>query len=509
MGYVPKIAVVGGGVSGLVLAQELSSRGLHATVFDTGEHACGGRASTREVTDDRGRHFSFDHSTQYFTATPGSRFAAMAASWVDRGLITPWPRGRVGVLDAGAFAPFEDDVDRYVGVGGLRPLADALATGDDVDIVRPQWVGAMTPIGGDGSKRRWELASGPKGKRLGTFDFVAVAHNGKCAARLAGTARRPDGSGAAEKLTRSLQCAFGIRPRVDLDKQRKLILSSVWALMFFVDQPLDVPSGMEGAHVVGSDVVSWASNVTAKRRHGGGGVAGEDEGECWVVHSTPQFARDNKCPQENIPASVVAEVTAAMTAAFESAAGLPAGSVKPSYSRVQLWGAANPLTAAGIPAVFDSETRTGACGDWCEGPPCVEAAAESAASLADAVEALFRPTEAKHPNAAATLDAANARWSACVGAAAGIGAFPGTEGAVPAMAEVAAAPRREGGGRRGGARGRGGRGGRGAGRGEGRGASPRRGGGGRGAGRGGRGGRGAGAVVAAMAGGSAAAFRIV
>ena len=367
----------------------------------------------------------------------------------------------------------------------------------------------MTPIGGDGSKRRWELASGPKGKRLGTFDFVAVAHNGKCAARLAGTARRPDGSGAAEKLTRSLQCAFGIRPRVDLDKQRKLILSSVWALMFVVDQPLDVPSAMEGAHVVGSDVVSWASNVTAERRHGGGGVAGEDEGECWVVHSTPQFARDNKCPQENIPASVAAEVTAAMTAAFESAAGLPAGSVKPSYSRVQLWGAANPLTAAGVPAVFDSETRTGACGDWCEGPPCVEAAAESAASLADAVEALFRPTEAKHPNAAATLDAANARRSACVGAAAGIGAFPGTEGAVPAMAEVAAAPRREGGGRRGGARGRGGRGGRGAGRGGGRGASPRRGGGGRGAGRGGRGGRGAGAVVAAMAGGSAAAFRIV
>ena len=37
----------------------------------------------------------------------------------------------------------------------------------------------MTPIGGDGSKCRWELASGPKGKRLGTFDFVAVAHNGK------------------------------------------------------------------------------------------------------------------------------------------------------------------------------------------------------------------------------------------------------------------------------------------------------------------------------------------
>jgi len=49
MGYVPRIAVVGGGVSGLVLGKELASRGLHATVFDTGEHACGGRASSREA----------------------------------------------------------------------------------------------------------------------------------------------------------------------------------------------------------------------------------------------------------------------------------------------------------------------------------------------------------------------------------------------------------------------------------------------------------------------------
>ena len=34
MGYVPRIAVVGGGVSGLVLGKELASRGLHATVFE-------------------------------------------------------------------------------------------------------------------------------------------------------------------------------------------------------------------------------------------------------------------------------------------------------------------------------------------------------------------------------------------------------------------------------------------------------------------------------------------
>ena len=70
MGYTPKVAVVGGGISGLVFAQELSSRGILATVFDTGEHACGGRMSTRDAFDPAsGEAYSFDHSTQYFTAT--------------------------------------------------------------------------------------------------------------------------------------------------------------------------------------------------------------------------------------------------------------------------------------------------------------------------------------------------------------------------------------------------------------------------------------------------------
>ena len=68
MGYTPKVAVVGGGISGLVFAQELSSRGILATVFDTGEHACGGRMSTRDAFDPAsGEAYSFDHSTQYLS----------------------------------------------------------------------------------------------------------------------------------------------------------------------------------------------------------------------------------------------------------------------------------------------------------------------------------------------------------------------------------------------------------------------------------------------------------
>ena len=491
MGYVPRIAVVGGGVSGLVLGKELASRGLHATVFDTGEHACGGRASSREASDGKGRRFSFDHSTQYMTCTKGSRFEAMAQSWAKEGLLAEWPADKVGTLKDGSFTPFDDGVIRYIGAGGLRPLADFLAEGS-TEVVRPQWVGAMTPIGGEGPKRRWELASGPRGKALGTFDFVAISHNGKCALRLAETAKLPDGSPAAAKTRASLQCAFGARPTEELKKQRKLILSSVWALMFAVDTPLDVPNDMEGAHVVGSEVVSWASNISAKRQHGGVRTdADGGETQCWVVHSTPQFARDNKCPQEAIPKSVADSVAAAMMKEFERCASLEPGSVKPVFTKVQLWGAANPLTAAGVPAVFDSESRSGACGDWCmEGGPSVEAASESAIALADAIEATFSPTTARDPEAAGRLDAAKVRWTPCSGDAAALGAFPGTK--VPSMGEIAAAPRREGGGGRGGRGGRGRGGGRGAGRG-GRGQRQR------GGGRGGRGRSGAGVSVAAVA----------
>ena len=183
------------------------------------------------------------------------------------------------------------------------------------------------------------------------------------------------------------------------------------------------------------------------------------------MHSTPTYARDNKCPQEAVPADVAAKVKKEMLDAFERAAGLEPGTLRPAEARVQLWGAANPLTAANVPAVFDSETRTGACGDWCLGPPCIEAAAESALALADAVEGVFRPDAARAPEAAAALDAARVKWSPCAGTGA-LGGFPGTE--APAMPEPS--PREKAGGGRGGGRGRGGAGERGGTRGGTRGA---------------------------------------
>jgi hypothetical protein len=34
------------------------------------------------------------------------------------------------------------------------------------------------------------------------------------------------------------------------------------------------------------------------------------------------------------------------------------------FNRTQLWGAANPTNAPGVPFIFDADARVGMCGDW-------------------------------------------------------------------------------------------------------------------------------------------------
>jgi predicted NAD/FAD-dependent oxidoreductase len=231
-----RIAIVGGGVSGLALAKflrdvDVDRERFVLTVFDTGERACGGRASSKAL-----QGVDVDHGLQYFTLTSDIARDAFAKPLVDAGALTYWADDVVGTLDAtsGCFTGFEDGAERYVGVNGFRGMADELGRHCDV-ICRPQWVGAMRPVqrAADGRVVEWALASNgsERAKQLGTYDFVVVAHNGKCAHRLASTAKDDDGRSACEKLTSALRCGFGVRPLDALSRQRKLILSSVWSVM--------------------------------------------------------------------------------------------------------------------------------------------------------------------------------------------------------------------------------------------------------------------------------------
>jgi hypothetical protein len=104
------VAVVGAGISGLLLARELKARGAAVTVFEK-SRGLGGRLATKRVDA-----AVFDSGAQYFTAKSG-RFAARVAEWAAGGVAVPWP---------GASA------HRWIARPSMNALGKYLAEGLDV-----------------------------------------------------------------------------------------------------------------------------------------------------------------------------------------------------------------------------------------------------------------------------------------------------------------------------------------------------------------------------------------
>ncbi|KAJ7973501.1 FAD/NAD(P)-binding oxidoreductase family protein [Quillaja saponaria] len=353
----PIVAIIGGGMSGLICGLNLEKRGVRSTVFDTGIHGLGGRMGTRVVNP---QPLIFDHAAQFFTVND-SRFGELVDAWLDKGLVREW-HGTLGELEVGGqFVPFPSAPPRYVGVNGMRPLADSLLSqASMVNVVRPSWISKLEPFNG-----MWHLSE--NGEPRGKFDAIVVAHNGKCANRLLSTSGLP----------------------LIAKQMKRLELSSIWALLAAFEDPLPLRGSaaipFEGAFVKGVDCVSWMANNTKKLYSSQGSGP-----HCWTFFSTAAYAKRNKVPQENIPTATVEKVKRAMLEGVEAALGLSKGSLqKPVYTRVQLWGAALPTNTPSIPYIFDPLGRAGICGDWLLGSN-IEAAALSGMALANHIADYFQ-----------------------------------------------------------------------------------------------------------------------
>ncbi|KAK8919042.1 hypothetical protein KSP39_PZI021537 [Platanthera zijinensis] len=343
----PSVAIIGGGISGLLCAATLEERGVRSTVFDTGVHGLGGRMATRALVESQ-QHLVFDHAAQFFTASD-ARFQKLVEKWMSEGLVREWT-GAVGILEAGGrFTTIPSSTAKYIGIQGMRPLADSLQkNSNSVQIIRPCWISKLEPFNG-----MWHLTENRNPR--GSFDAVVIAHNGKCANRLLSSSGLP-------QLFRQM---------------KRLELSSIWALLAAFNDPLPVPrdgdsNALEGAFVKGVDSVSWMANNTSKLfpLQNGNGVP-----QCWTFFSTARFGRRNKVPQENIPSVTAERVKVEMLDGVESALGLSRGSIPPPfYTRVQLWGAALPTNTPGVPCMFDPYGRAGICGDWLLGSSMEDAA---------------------------------------------------------------------------------------------------------------------------------------
>ncbi|ONM01821.1 FAD/NAD(P)-binding oxidoreductase family protein [Zea mays] len=403
----PTVAVIGGGASGLSCATSLAARGVRSVVFDTGMHGLGGRMATRFV--DGGKQLVFDHAAQFFTASD-ERFQRLVNEWLDRGLVREWS-GLIGELEAGGcFRPIPSLTPRYIGVNGMRPLADAML---------------------------------PEVYLISSTFFKL--HGRKCANRLLSTSGLP-------LLTKQMKVPwfyycnnfltheayillFLLLTKFPAVNDQRLELSSVWALLAAFEDPLPIPlldsnAAFEGAFVRDVDSLSWMGNNTRKLFPMQTGAP-----ECWTFFSTAAYGKRNKVPQENIPKLTAEKVKEDMLGGVEHALGLSEGSLQqPIYTRVQLWGAALPMNTPGVPCIFDPLGRAGICGDWLTGSS-IEAAVLSGMSLANHIADYFVSTQDRPEEFAIGVhDDLNAVEGH------DIGQFPGLDTQTPQVAEAQLTP---------------------------------------------------------------------
>ena len=291
----PKVALIGGGISGLACARRLKELGLSPTVFDTGKHAVGGRVSSRVLKVQRkdtkkALQVKVDHSTQFFTATD-ERFRKMLSALEAQGACREW-KGPVGVVENGKFAALEQSEKMWVGRGGIDAVPKAMAK--DLRTVIDCWVAVVERQEDSGkwrlfkdNQRRHRLSASDSVSE--DFDYLVVAHNGKCAERLMREAQVPS-------LHRLLKTKFACtNPPAGI-----MQLSSLWVMTFALDKSLELP--FEGAFIKGHPDLCWAADNTKKldaTEAMGQGI------EAWTLISSRPYGTRNKVPQEAVPPGLI------------------------------------------------------------------------------------------------------------------------------------------------------------------------------------------------------------
>lgn len=231
---VPRVAVVGAGVAGLLCARTLHDHGVKVTVFEKARGP-GGRTSTRRRDGVR-----FDHGAQYFSARDPV-FARYVESWAEDGIVAPWDARFVTLRD-GAVTRDQPRAARWVATPKMSALASHLAA--DLDVRYGRRVTSLEP--------GWTLHA--EDGALGQFDHVLLsAPAPQSAALLEGTA---------------------LEGRLD-----DVALAPCWAVMVRLSDRLD--PGWDAARVEGGPL-AWIARDASKPERGGA--------ETWVLHASPAWS---------------------------------------------------------------------------------------------------------------------------------------------------------------------------------------------------------------------------
>ncbi len=327
----PRVAVIGAGLSGLICARTLSDHGFDVTVFEK-SRGVGGRMSTRRVEDVG----SFDHGAQYFTVRD-ERFRRYVQSWVDDQVVELWA-GKIAVLgrsESENQKAEKQSPERFVARPGMNQIGKHLAS--DLQIRFQMRVGAINRL-----RDGWSVVD-ESGSELGQFDTVVVSAP----------------AGQAVDLLKEAPSLAEVAAACQMQPS--------WAVMLAVKD--SIPVEFDGAFVHNSPL-SWIARNSSKPGR-------TRDPEKWVLHANVEWTRGQESTDRETVATALIEE-------FARATGVLSSQIFPVYSTAHFWRYAIPSSPLDQKCLFDDALSIGACGDWCGGPR-VEGAFLSGSALAGRV----------------------------------------------------------------------------------------------------------------------------
>lgn len=325
-----RVAVVGAGLAGLVVAQALGSD--HDILVLEKGRSVGGRMATRYAGN-----FEFDHGAQFFTARSDA-FRTFLAPLEKRGVIAPW-HARFAELrrsTVGEIRQWSDAYPHFVGVPRMNAVGKWLARG--IDVRTETTVTAL-----EKANAGWRLET-DIGNLPGTFDWVVFTSP-------------PAQTAALLPVASSLGEACGA-----------VKMAGCFALLLGFSRAQ--PMAWQATRVRDANI-SWMSANHSK--------PGRPPGFSLVAHSTNAWAdahlEDNTGAVRDLLLSEVSAV-----------AGIDAGAAE--YVELHRWRFANIARQDGVGYAIDSSNRLAAAGDWFVRGR-VEGAFQSASALAAALAALL------------------------------------------------------------------------------------------------------------------------
>lgn len=322
------IAVIGAGLSGLVVARRLQAL-AEVTVFEKSRGA-GGRMASRYAGE-----FEFDHGAQFFTART-EPFRAFLQPLIDVGAVADW-QAEFAEFDGRNMTTSRSwggDYPHFVGAPRMNRIGKVLSA--DLDIVFETTIASVAREHGG-----WRLTDSG-GQRHGPFDWVVV------------TAPAPQTAALAR----------GFPELVHFCGERRML--GCFALMLGYKRSIDLP--WQAALVRNADI-SWISVNSSK--------PGRKPPFTLVIHSTNAWA-DAHIDDD------IDEVLGHMLQEASMVIGKDLAHA--DHRQVQRWRYANMARQSGPHFFINSEDRLAACGDWCLRGR-IEAAFTSANELAKALAA--------------------------------------------------------------------------------------------------------------------------